>query len=110
MKKLYVGNLPYEVTESEISDAFKAYGETTSVKLISDRDTGRGRGFGFVEMENAEQAQEVLNNLNGKELFGRTLKIDIAKERPRNSPRPGAGYNRGARHDGYRNEERSFNR
>ena len=103
MKKLYVGNLPYEITENEITEAFGQYGSPTSVKLITDRDTGRGKGFGFVEMESAEQAQAVVDELNGKELFGRTLKIDIAKDRP---PRQGGGFNRGPRGGG----ERNFNR
>ncbi|MCO4755457.1 MAG: RNA-binding protein [Bacteriovoracaceae bacterium] len=102
MKKLYVGNLPYEITEEEVSDAFGQFGTATSVKLITDRDTGRKKGFGFVEMESAEEAQAVVDELNGKELFGRTLKIDIAKDRP---PRNGGGggFNRGPR-------ERNFNR
>lgn len=104
MKKLYVGNLPYEITEEEITEAFSQYGSATSVKLISDRETGRSRGFGFVEMESAEQAQAVVDELNGKEMFGRTLKIDIAKDRP---PRTGGGgFNRGPRGGG----ERNFNR
>lgn len=100
MKKLYVGNLPYEVTEEEIKEAFGQCGTATSVKLISDRETGRMRGFGFVEMESAEQAQAVVDELNGKEVFGRTLKIDIAKDKPKT----GGGFNRGPRGD------RNFNR
>lgn len=103
MKKLYVGNLPYEVTEAELTEAFNQYGSTTSVKLVSDRDTGRGKGFGFVEMETPEQAQAIIDELNGKELFGRTLKIDIAKDRPPRSG-GGGGFNRGPR------RERNFNR
>lgn len=104
MKKLYVGNLPYEITESEITEAFSKFGSATSVKLISDRDTGRGKGFGFVEMESSEQARQVVDELNGKELFGRTLKVDIAKDRP---ARPAPGFNRGPRRF---QEERNFNR
>ena len=100
MKKLYVGNLPYEITEDEVSEAFNQYGTTTSVKLITDRDTGRKKGFGFVEMESAEQAQAVVDELNGTEFHGRTLKVDIAKDRP---PRSGGGFNRGPK-------ERNFNR
>ena len=101
---MYVGNLPYEITEAEITEAFSQYGAATSVKLISDRDTGRGKGFGFVEMESSEQARQVVDELNGKELFGRTLKVDIAKDRP---ARPAPGFNRGSRRF---QEERSFNR
>ena len=103
MKKLYVGNLPYEITEEEISEAFSQYGTATSVKLITDRDTGRKKGFGFVEMESADEAQAVVAELNGKELFGRTLKIDIANDRPQRSGGGGGGFNRGPR-------ERNFNR
>lgn len=110
MKKLYVGNLPYEITESEITEAFSQFGDATSVKLISDRDTGKCKGFGFVEMESADQAQAVVDELNGKELFGRTLKIDIANDKP---PRNGGGarsFSRGPRSGGNGGGERNFNR
>lgn len=111
MKKLYVGNLPYEITEAELTEAFKAHGETTSVKLITDRDTGRGKGFGFVEMETADQAQAAAEELNGKELFGRTLKVDIAKDKP---ARNGGGFGRDRspsdRSPRRERTERNFNR
>lgn len=104
MKKLYVGNLPYEITEEEITEAFSQFGTATSVKLISDRDTGRMKGFGFVEMESADEAQAVVDELNGKEVFGRTLKVDIAKDKPRTGG-GGGGFNRGPR-----GGDRNFNR
>ncbi|BBD08261.1 RNA recognition motif domain-containing protein [Desulfovibrio ferrophilus] len=84
-KKLYVGNLPWSATESDVREAFEAYGEVTSVKLIEDRETGRPRGFGFVEMEDAG-AIEAIENLDGRDFGGRNLKVNEAKpreERPR---------------------------
>ncbi|GAB7022708.1 RNA recognition motif domain-containing protein [Salidesulfovibrio brasiliensis] len=84
-KKLYVGNLPWSSTEDEVRAAFQAYGEVTSVNLIEDRETGRPRGFGFVEM-NSEGALEAIENMDGKDFGGRPLKVNEAKprvERPR---------------------------
>ncbi len=77
-KKLYVGNLPFSATEDAVRDLFAQYGEVVSVKLISDRDTGRPRGFGFVEMENADQAAQ---SLDGYDFDGRNLKVNEARER-----------------------------
>ena len=77
-QKLYVGNLSFQSTEDELRDLFSQYGEVTSVRLISDRDTGRSRGFAFVEMENANAAIEALN---GYELGGRNLRVNEARER-----------------------------
>lgn len=85
-KNLYVGNLAWSSTEQEIRNAFEAFGEVTSVKLIEDRETGRPRGFGFVEMSNDSEAQEAINALNGQDLGGRNIKVNEAKprtERPR---------------------------
>ncbi|MCJ2164734.1 MULTISPECIES: RNA-binding protein [unclassified Pseudodesulfovibrio] len=84
-KNLYVGNLSWTSTEDEIRAAFSAYGEVTSVKLIEDRETGRPRGFGFVEMDDAG-AREAIANLDGKDFGGRNIKVNEAKareERPR---------------------------
>ena len=89
-KKLYVGNLPFSTNEDEIRDLFAAYGDVTSVKLIVDRETGRLRGFGFVEMDDAGAAAAI-QNLDGKELGGRTLKVNEAQEKPR----AGGGGGRG---------------
>ena len=77
-QKLYVGNLSFQSTEDELRDLFSQHGEVTSVRLISDRDTGRSRGFAFVEMENANAAIEALN---GYELGGRNLRVNEARER-----------------------------
>ncbi len=76
--KLYVGNLSFNSTEDDVRDAFSAHGTVTSVNLIMDRETGRPRGFGFVEMENADAA---IDALNGHQLEGRALNVNIAKER-----------------------------
>ena len=78
--KLYVGNLSYTTSESSVKAAFEQYGEVASVNLIADRDTGRPKGFGFVEMATPEAAEAAKQALNGTELDGRTLKVDIAKE------------------------------
>jgi RNA recognition motif-containing protein len=84
-KKLYVGNLPFQVTEEEIREVFSAHGEVQSVNIITDRETGRSRGSCFVEMENADKA---MSELNGKDLGGRALRINEARER---SPGRGPG-------------------
>jgi len=84
-KNIYVGNLPWSVTEDEVRAAFEAFGEVTSVKLVEDRETGRPRGFGFVEMEDAG-ALEAIESLDGKDFGGRNIKVNEAKprtERPR---------------------------
>ena len=80
MKQIYVGNLPYRSTEEEVKDLFAQYGEVNSVKLITDRETGRARGFGFVEMEDSD-AQAAIEALDGKEFEGRVLKVNEARPR-----------------------------
>ena len=84
-KKLYVGNLPFSTNEDELRDLFAAYGEVTSVKLVEDRETGRLRGFGFVEMA-AAGADAAMESLNGKAFGGRDLRVNEAQER---QPRAG---------------------
>ena len=83
-KKLYVGNLPFSTTEDDVRDYFAPYGEVISVALITDRETGRLRGFGFVEM-NDEGAVAAIEALDGQSFQGRNLKINEAQERPRRS-------------------------
>ena len=80
MTKIYVGNLPFSATDSEIRELFAQHGTVESVSLITDRETGRPRGFGFVEMGRAD-AQRAIQNLNGKELGGRALRVNEAQER-----------------------------
>jgi RNA recognition motif-containing protein len=82
MTKLYVGNLPFTVTEEAVRNLFAPHGTVEKVSLISDRDTGRPRGFGFVEMSVAD-ASRAVQALNGKDMEGRALKINEAQERPR---------------------------
>ncbi|MFP4109171.1 MAG: RNA recognition motif domain-containing protein [Desulfonatronovibrio sp.] len=77
MTNLYVGNLPWSATETQLKDLFSQHGEVSSVNIIQDRETGRSRGFGFVEME--QGADEAVESLNGQELEGRNIKVNIAK-------------------------------
>jgi RNA recognition motif-containing protein len=80
-KKIYVGNIPFTVTETQVRDLFEQYGTVDSIAWVTDRDTGRFRGFAFIEMEDAA-ANSAINGLNGQDLDGRPLKIDEAKPRP----------------------------
>ncbi|HEC21784.1 MAG TPA: RNA-binding protein [Chloroflexi bacterium] len=84
--RLYVGNLPYSTNEDELRAAFEEYGTVTSVSIITERDTGRSKGFGFVEMSTEEEATEAMNAMNGVQFGGRTLRVDRA--RPRGERRP----------------------
>lgn len=86
---IYVGNLSFDTTERELEAAFATYGAVTSARLATDRDTGRARGFGFVEMANQTEAQAAISGLNGSELQGRTLTVNEAR------PRESGGGNRG---------------
>jgi cold-inducible RNA-binding protein len=86
--KLYVGNLSFNSTEADITDAFAAHGTVTSVNVIMDRDTGRPRGFAFVEMSSGTEANAAMQALDGRDLDGRNLKVNIAKPR---EPRGGGG-------------------
>lgn len=80
---IYVGNLSYGMSEDELREAFSAYGDVSSVKILSDRETGRSRGFGFVEMPNQSEGEAAITQLNGKELGGRTLRVNEARPRER---------------------------
>lgn len=86
VKTLYVGNLSYRMTEDGLKDIFAQYGDVTSAKIITDRETGRSRGFGFVEID-AENAQNAVEALDGKEIEGRSLKVNEARERKSNNKR-----------------------
>ena len=85
MKNIYVGNLPFSATEAAVKGLFEEYGPVTSVNLITDRDTGRLRGFGFVEMEDAKNADSAIKALDGQDFDGRPLKVNEAKERQERS-------------------------
>ena len=80
---IYVGNLSYALTESELTDAFAEFGDVSSVNILTDRETGRARGFGFVEMPNQAEAEAAVMNLNGKDLGGRALRVNEARPRER---------------------------
>jgi RNA recognition motif-containing protein len=80
---IYVGNLSYGMSEDELRDAFGAYGTVSSVKILMDRETGRSRGFGFVEMPDQGEAEAAITQLNGKDVGGRPLRINEARPRER---------------------------
>ena len=80
---IYVGNLSYSLSESELREAFAGFGEVSSVKVLMDRETGRSRGFGFVEMPNQSEAEAAIAQLNGKELGGRALRVNEARPKER---------------------------
>ncbi len=80
---IYVGNLSYSLSEEELRDAFAAHGDVSSVKILSDRETGRSRGFGFVEMPNQSEGETAIEQLNGKDLGGRALRVNEARPRER---------------------------
>jgi len=103
---IYVGNLSYEVTEEDLKEAFKVFGEVETVKVLKDNDTGRSKGFGFVSMSNNADAQSAINGLNDKELKGRTLKVNTA--RPRTENRGGRGEFGGGRRGGREGGGRRF--
>lgn len=84
MTKLYVGNLPFTATEDDLRDLFASHGTVEKISLINDRETGRPRGFGFVEMSSAD-ASRAMQALNGKDFGGRALKVNEAQERDRSS-------------------------
>ncbi len=91
-KKLYVGNLPYTTNDDELRQLFEEYGSVESADVVSDRETGRSRGFGFVEMDD-EGADKAMRALDGKDFGGRPLRIDEARERRPGGGRPGGGGN-----------------
>jgi RNA recognition motif-containing protein len=90
-KKLYVGNLSYGVTDSALEQMFAAHGSVRSAQVIMDRDTGRSKGFGFVEMSNDQEAQSAIAALNGQQVEGRALTVNEAKPRENRAPVHGGG-------------------
>lgn len=82
MKRLYVGNLSFSSTEDDIRSTFAEHGEVSSIHIVTDRDTGRSRGFAFVEMADADQAEQAIGALNGADLGGRALVVNEARPRP----------------------------
>ncbi|MCO5240287.1 MAG: RNA-binding protein [Chitinophagaceae bacterium] len=112
---LYVGNLSWTMTEDDLRNLFEQYGTVNSIKIVKDRETGRSKGFGFVEMENDTEAQNALSSLYDQEVLGRKIVINEAQERPakpgggggfkKRSFGGGGGYNKGGG-GGYRDRDR----
>jgi cold-inducible RNA-binding protein len=97
MKNLYVGNLPHSTTETDLRTAFAVYGQVDGVNIVTDRDTGRARGFAFVEMGDSDGAEKAIAALNGSDMGGRTIQVNEARpkaERPRGGGRQGFGFGR----------------
>jgi len=95
--KLFVGNLPFSATEQDIRDAFEAHGEVSDVAVIMDRETGRPRGFAFVEMSDSGQANAAIEALNNTDFGGRSLNVNEARPREARPPRGGGGGGGGGR-------------
>lgn len=91
---IYVGNLPYNVVEEDLREIFEEYGEVSSVKIISDKLTGRSKGFGFVEMDVDQEAKKAIAELNNAELSGRNIKVNESRPKPAESRGGGGGGNR----------------
>ena len=99
--KIYVGNLPYSVTDSSLKDNFAAFGSVSSAKVMMDRETGNSKGFGFVEMASAEVAQAAITALNGMSVDGRSIVVNMAR------PREAGGGSGGSSEGGYSSAKRS---
>ena len=98
--KLYVGNLPYSVRDEDLQQAFGAYGAVNSAKVMMERDTGRSKGFGFVEMGSDAEAQAAIEGMNGQSLGGRSLVVNEARPMEPRPPRTGGGGFGGGRREG----------
>lgn len=98
--KLYVGNLPYTVRDDDLQQAFGAFGQVNSAKVMMERDTGRSKGFGFVEMGSDAEAQSAIEGMNGQSLGGRSLVVNEARPMEPRPPRSGGGGFGGGRREG----------
>jgi RNA recognition motif-containing protein len=106
---IFVGSLPFSLEETELKEFFEEYGEVSSAKIITDRATGRSKGFGFIEMPNDEQALKAINELNGAEVEGRTIVVNKADEKKEGERRPG-GFRGGDSRGGGFNKGGGFHR
>ena len=95
---IYVGNLSYQTTEDELRDLFAKFGDVVSSKLIEDKFTGQSKGFGFVEMSNNSEAQKAMDELNGRDVNGRSMTVNQARPRQKRSRGGGQGYGGGNRY------------
>jgi len=102
LKNIFVGNLNFNTGEDELRQLFEGYGQVDRVSIMTDRETGRSRGFGFVEMTNAEEAERAIAALNGSQMGGRTLNVNEARPKPERSS-GGGGRGRDREHGGGRN-------
>ena len=100
---IYVSNLSFNTSDAELSDLFSKFGEVSSAKVITDRETGRSRGFGFVEMGNDEEGKAAMTGLNNKEVEGRAMSVSVAKEREARTGGGGFGGGRSGGGGGYSN-------
>jgi cold-inducible RNA-binding protein len=108
MKNLFVGNLSFQTSESDLRTLFEPFGQVTRVHLATDRETGRARGFAFIEMANDNEAAKAVTSLDGKEFGGRNIKVNEARPRAeRPAPRGGGGSGRGSGRGGFSNENYS---
>lgn len=105
-KKLYVGNLSYNVTNARLEEMFAPHGAVESAHVITDRDTGRSKGFGFVEMGNDQQAQAAINAMHGKEFDGRSLTVNEARPREDRPQGGGGGFGSGSNRGGFGGKRR----
>ncbi len=106
MKNLFVGNLSFQTTESALTALFQEFGQVTRVHVATDRETGRARGFAFVEMPNDEEAAKAIAGLNGKEVGGRAIKVNEARPKTeRSAPRTSRGGGGGRGQGGFSNED-----
>lgn len=99
---IFVGSLPFKIEESELQEIFEEYGTVTSVKIITDRATGRSKGYGFVEMSNDEEAKKAIEELNNAEVEGRTIVVNKAEEKKEGSRPAGGGFRGGNSGGGFR--------
>jgi RNA recognition motif-containing protein len=106
MKSLFVGNMSFQTTESELNELFKPFGQVTRVNLVKDRETGRARGFAFVEMPNDEEAAKAIAGLDGKAIGGRNLKVNEARPKDATRPARSSGGRGGFSNEDYRESAR----
>ena len=92
MKNLFVGNMSFQTTETELRALFEPFGQVTRIHIVNDRETGQPRGFAFVEMAKDEEAAKAMSDLNGKEVAGRALRVNEATPKSERSPRGGGGF------------------
>ena len=100
MKNIFVGNLDFNTSEEELRQLFESHGQVDRVSIMTDRDTGRSRGFGFVEMANAEEGDKAIAALNGSQVGGRTLNVNEARPKPERTGGGGGGGGRGRERSG----------